>query len=168
MSMAEVSGEVIEVDDGYGREEGIGWNLLAPILVAAGVGRVPSLLLAAALRTGGTGSARRSLKELRRGPEFLVTPFVVRDLGGAHVALEVHGHLSSSALLPGDHIVADVKPQRRADLPPRAYRVDNYTSGRAHAPRPPTRWTHIGPPLIVHAAVGVLLLVGAGMLALLT
>jgi hypothetical protein len=156
--MAEVSGEVIEVDDGYGREEGIGWNILLPILIAAGVGRVPGLLVEIAFRTSGSGGARRSIKDLRKGPEFLVTPFVVRDIGGVQVALEVHGHLSSSALMPGDHIVATVRPQRRADLPPRAYRVDNYTSGRAHSPHPPTRWTHIGPPLIVNAALGVVII----------
>jgi hypothetical protein len=154
----EIAGRVVEVDEAYARQEGLGWPLLAPLLIAAGLTRAIALLIAAITRAGGTaGGGRRGLKELKRGPEFLVTPFVVRPDDGPPVELEIHGHMASGALVPGDMIVAQVRPQRRKDLPLRAYRIDNYTSDRAHAPNPPTRWTHLGLPLLLHAAAGVLI-----------
>src|SRR5262249_54274784 len=86
-----------------------------------------------------SGGGQRSLKELRRGPEFLVTEFTVRRDDDTIVELEIHGHLAKSALIPRDRIRARVRRQRRRDLPLRAYRVDNDTSGRAHRPHAPTR-----------------------------
>ncbi len=154
---SEIAGQVIQVDEPYARQEGIGWAVLAPLLIPAALARGIGLLIAAVTRTGATtGGGRRSLKELRRGPEVLVTTFLVRPADGPPVELEVHGHMVSGALVPGDMIVAQVRPQRRRDVPLQAYRIDNYTSQRAHAPHPPTRWTHIGAPLFLQAAIGVL------------
>jgi hypothetical protein len=156
---SEIVGQVVEVDLPYARESGTGWLVLAPLLLTASFARAIGLLIAAVLRTAATaGGGRRSLKELRRGPEFLVTTFLVRPDDGPPVELEIHGHMVSGALVPGDMIVAKVRQQRRKDLPPRAYRIDNYTSHRAHAPNPPTLWTHLGPGLLIQAAIGTLLI----------
>ncbi|HYU84752.1 MAG TPA: hypothetical protein VEK80_08080 [Kribbellaceae bacterium] len=155
---SEIVGRVIEVDEPYARQQGIGWLVLGPLIILAGVARSIGLLIAAITRSGTTaGGGGRSLKELKRGPELLVTPFLVRPPDGAPVELEVHGHMVSGALVPGDMIVAQIRPQRRRDLPPQAYRIDNYTSQRAHAPHPPTLWTHLGPALLLQAAIGVLI-----------
>jgi hypothetical protein len=153
-SSPDVAGVVVTVEPAYPREASIGWHILLPILVTAAVTRLLALAIAAILRDGKSGSGGRSLKELRRGPEFLVTEFTVQADDGTLVELEIHGHLAKSALLPRDRIRARVRPQRRRDLPPRAYRIDNYTSGRAHGPHAPTRLGHIGPPLLLNAFVG--------------
>jgi hypothetical protein len=162
----DITGVVVTVEPAYPREVGTGWHLLVPILVAAGVTHSLGLLLAAILRTGrSSGAGRRSLKDLRRGPEFLVTEFTVRDDGGALVELEIHGHLATSALLPRDHIRAQVRRQRRRDLPLRAHRVDNFTSGRLHRPPSQTIWMHLGPPLLLQAIIGltVILLIATAL-----
>jgi hypothetical protein len=154
----EIVGKIVEVDEAYSREIAIGWLVLGPLLVTASVARAVGLLLAAVLRRGATaGGGRRSVKDLKRGPSITVTPFQVRRPDGSTVDLEVHGHLVSGALVRGDQIVALVRPQRRQDLPPRAYRIENYTSGRAHAPHPPTVWSHLGPGLFIQAGTGLLL-----------
>jgi hypothetical protein len=162
----EVTGVVVAVEPEYPREVGIGWPILLPILLGAGVVRLLGLLLATVLRKGKTsGGGRRSLKELRRGPEFLVTEFFVREADGTLVELEVHGHLATSALLPRDHIRAQVRRQRRRDLPLRAHRVNNFTSGRVHRPPSQTIWMHLGPPLLLQAFVGltVILLIATAL-----
>lgn len=156
----EISGVVVTVEPSYPRETGIGWHILLPILVAAGVVQLLGLLIATILRAGkSSGSGTRSLKELRRGPEFLVTEFTVRKEDGTAVELEIHGHLAKSTLLPRDRIRAQVRQQRRRDLPLRAYRVHNYTSGRMHRLYAPTTWSHIGPALILQAFLGLAIIV---------
>ncbi len=153
---AEVSGVVVSVEPAYPREVGIGWHILLPVLVPAGVVSLLGLLVSVLLRNGkSSGGGRRSLSELRRGPQFLVTEFTVREDDGSLVELEIHGHLATSALLPRDRIRARVRPQRRRDLPPRAYALDNYTSGRAHGPHAPTKLAHLGAPLLFQAFVGL-------------
>jgi hypothetical protein len=157
---------VVTVEPSYPRDVGIGWHILLPILAAAGAARMLGLLVQAFLRDGkSSGGGRRSLKELRRGPEFLVTEFTVRRDDGTLVELEIHGHLSKQALLPRDHVRARVRRQRRHDLPLRAYRVENYTSGRSHRLYTPTMWSHLGPPLLLQALVGlvVVLLVATAL-----
>src|SRR6266511_1779501 len=80
---SEIAGQVIQVDEPYARQEGIGWAVLAPLLIPAALARGIGLLIAAVTRTGATtGGGRRSLKELRRGPEVLVTTFLVRPANG--------------------------------------------------------------------------------------
>jgi hypothetical protein len=153
----EVTGVVVDVEPEYPREVGTGWHILLPVLLAAGVARLLAVLIATVLRRGGSsgGGARRSLKDLRRGPEFLVTEFTVRTDDGTLVELEIHGHLATSALLPRDRVRAWVRRQRRSDLPPRAYRLHNYTSGRSHGPPTQTMWMHLGPPLLLQAFLGL-------------
>jgi hypothetical protein len=154
-SNPEVIGVVVTVEPEYPREVGIGWPVIVPILLGAGVVRLLGLLLATVLRKGKTsGGSRRSLKELRRGPEFLVNEFFVREADGTLVELEVHGHLATSALLPRDHVRAEVRAQRRKDLPMRAHRVHNHTSGRVHRPHASTMLSHLGTPLLLQAILG--------------
>jgi hypothetical protein len=161
----DVSGVVVEIEPPYPREVGIGWAVLLPILVGAGVVRLLGLLIAAVLRSGSsTGGARRTLKDLRRGPEFLVTEFTLREADGTLVEMEAHGHLATSALILRDHVRAEVRRQRRQDLPLLAHRVHNHTSGRVHRPHTPTIWSHLGMPLLSQAILGfaiILLLVAA-------
>src|SRR5262245_46615727 len=126
----EVVGVVVEVDPSYTRQIAIGWLVLLPILAAAGVAQLVLVRLAALLRSQASpGRAPPKLKDRRRGPEVVVTPFSVRQAGGDVVELELHGHLASSALLARDRVIAAVRPQGRPELPPRAHRIDNYSSG---------------------------------------
>src|SRR2546428_700254 len=113
----EVVGMVVEVDPSYTRQIAVGWLVLLPILAAAGVAQLLLLLVAALLRAqAAPGAGRRKLKDLRRGPEVVVTPFSVRQSGGDLVDLELHGHLASSALLARDQVIAAVRPQHRPEL----------------------------------------------------
>ncbi len=165
-AIPEVVGVVVAVEPEYPREVGIGWPILLPILLGAGVARLLGLLFATVLRNGkSTGGARRTLKELRRGPEFLVTEFIVREADGTIVELEAHGHLPTSALIPRDRVRTEVRRQHRRDLPPRAHRLHNHTSGRVHRPHTPTMWSHLGMPLLLQAILGlaIILLVVAAL-----
>jgi hypothetical protein len=157
----DVTGVVVTVEPAYPREVGIGWHIILPVLIAAGVTQLLMALIAAITRSGGSGGGGRSVSQLRKGPEFLVTEFTVRGDDGELVELEIHGHLAKSALLPGDRIRAWVRRQRRRDLPSRAHRVHNNTSGRVHRPHAPTKWSHIGMPLLPQAflGLGIILLV---------
>jgi hypothetical protein len=162
----EVAGVVVAVEPEYPREVGIGWHIILPILLGAGVARLPGLLVATLLRNGrSSGGSRRTLKELRRGPEFLVTEFIVRGADGTLVELEIHGHLPTSALIPRDRVRAEVRRQRRNDLPPRAHRLENHTSGRVHRPHTSTMLSHLGLPLLLQAILGlaIILLVVAAL-----
>src|SRR4051794_465905 len=58
-------------------------------------------LLLSMLRSGGRGS-RRKLKDLKKGPEYLVTPVRLRDDLGQTYEIEMHGQLPQSALHRGD------------------------------------------------------------------
>lgn len=155
----DVSGVVVAVEPEYPREVGIGWAVILPILLAAGVAKLPVLLLATVLPNGqSSGGSRRTLKELRRGPEFLVTEFTVREADGNLVELEVHGHLPTSALIPRDRVRAELRRQRRKDLPPRAHRLHNHTSGRVHRPHTSTTLSHLGMPLLLQAILGLVII----------
>src|SRR5690242_21595012 len=69
----DVIGVVIGVEPAYPREVGIGWPVLLPILLGAGVVRLLAVLMAAVLRQGtSSGGAPRTPKELRRGAAVLV------------------------------------------------------------------------------------------------
>lgn len=152
----EVAGVVVAVEPEYPREVGIGWHIILPILLGAGVARLPSLLLATVLQNGrSSNGGRRTLKELRRGPEFLVTEFTVREADGTLVELEIHGHLPTSALLRRDRVRAEVRRQRRRDVPLRAHRLHNETSGRVHRPHTSTMVSHLGMPLLLQAILGL-------------
>jgi hypothetical protein len=152
------TGRVVRFLDGYTREIRIGQPVLVAVLSAAGVMGLLGLLLSRFLPIG--GGSRRSWKELRKGPEFLVTPLHLRDAEGRLCEVELHGHLAQSALHPADHVQITLRPQRDADLPAKVERIVNITTGQLLTPRIPTLWSHLGPPLLLQAVLG-LLVIGA-------
>lgn len=154
-----VTGRVVRLLDGYPREVRVGKPMLVAVLTAAGVMGLVVLLVRSLLSSGGGGSRRR-WKELRKGPEFLVTPLRLRGAQGELYEVELHGHLPQSALHPADHVQIALRQQRDPDLPPRVERIVNLTTTQLLSPHPPTLWSHLGPPLLLQAALGVLVIVG--------
>jgi hypothetical protein len=155
-----VTGRVIRLLEGYSREMRVRQPIVVAVLTAAGVARVILLLAASVLRAGAGTGARRRFKELRKGPEFLVTPLRIRDNEGVLCEMEIHGHLPQSAIEPADHIQVTIRPQKDRELAPRVERIVNLTTAQLLTPRPPTVWSHLGPALLLQAALG-LLLIGA-------
>ncbi|SCF24105.1 hypothetical protein GA0074695_4673 [Micromonospora viridifaciens] len=163
-----VTGRLARLLEGYPREVRVGQPVLVVVvLTAAGMVRLPARLLRVLLGSGGRGGRRR-FKELKKGPEFLVTPVRLWDAAGRLVEVELHGHLPQSALYRGDHLQLTLRPQRDADLPPRVERIVNLTTGQLLTPRTATVWSHLGPPLLLQAALGVLLVLGVAACATLT
>ncbi|PZF99004.1 hypothetical protein [Micromonospora deserti] len=162
-----VTGRIIRLLDGYPRELRIGQPVLVVVLAAAGVAG----LLVAALRSllsAGSGGPRRRFKELKKGPEYLVTPVRLRDTAGQLCEVELHGHLPQSALHPADHVQLTLRPQRDPDLPPRIERIVNLTTGQLLTPRTATLWSHLGPPLLLQAALGAALIAALAACSALT
>lgn len=156
-----LTGRVVRLLEGYSREIKVGQPVLVAVLAAAGMARLTVLLITAVLRAGtGGGGVRRRWKQLRKGPEFLVTPMRIRDAEGRLCEMEIHGHLPQSALEPADHIQVTVRHQKDADLPPRVERIVNITTGQLLTPRTPTLWSHLGPALLLQAGLGLVLLGG--------
>ena len=153
-----VTGRVVRLLEGYPREVRVGQPALVAVLTAAGLTGL-LMLLVRALLSGGRRGARRSFKELKKGPEFLVTPVRLRDRADRLLEVELHGHLPQSALHPADHVQLTLRPQRDPELPPRIERIVNLTTGQLLTPRTATLWSHLGPPLLLQAALGALLLV---------
>ncbi|WP_176738117.1 hypothetical protein [Micromonospora inyonensis] len=153
------TGRVVRFMDGYTREMRVGQPILAAVMTAAALTQVLTLLVRTLLRTGAGGPARRSFKELKKGPEFLVTPTRLRDADGQLFEVELHGHLAQSAVHPGDHVQLTLRDQGDPDLPPRIERIVNITTTQWLTPRPPTVWSHLGPPLLLQAFAGALVLV---------
>ncbi|MGR6319226.1 hypothetical protein Q2K19_29830 [Micromonospora soli] len=162
-----VTGRLVRLMEGYAREVRVRQPVLVAVLTAAGVVLLLARLVRALLSTGG-GGTRRSFKELKKGPEFLVTPVRVREVGDRLVEVELHGHLPQSALYPGDHVQLTLRPQRDADLPPRIERIVNLTTGQQLTPRTATVWSHLGPALLLQAALGALLVLGVTACSALT
>jgi hypothetical protein len=153
-----IDGPVVDIEAGYAREVTVPPLILSGVVAAAGITQFAGRLLARLVRAdAGTGSAARGWKDLRKGPEFLVTPVQVRHVDGSVVDLEIHGHTAPGALRTGDLIRAEVRRQRRRDLPPRVHRIENYSTGRTLRPRGHTLWTHLGTPLLLQAVVGAVL-----------
>ncbi|MEU2613384.1 hypothetical protein ABZ570_17640 [Micromonospora sp. NPDC007271] len=165
-----VTGRLVRLLEGYPREVRVGQPVLVGVLTAAGVVRLLARLVRALRGSAGRGGrgGRRSFKELKKGPEFLVTPVRLRDVAGGLLEVELHGHLPQSALHPGDHLQLTLRPQHDADLPPRIERVVNLTTGQLLTPRTATVWSHLGPPLLLQAALGMLLVLGVAACATLT
>lgn len=162
-----VTGRVVRLLEGYPREVRVGQPVLVAVLTAAGLtGRL--MLLVRALLSGGRRGGRRSFKELKKGPEFLVTPVRLRDQADRLLEVELHGHLPQSALHPGDHVQLTLCPQRDPELPPRIERIVNLTTGQLLTPRTATVWSHLGPPLLLQAALGALLVLGVAVWSVLT
>jgi hypothetical protein len=132
----------------YTREVKVGQPLLILIFLAAGIAQ----LLGVLFRRRGP---RRTFKELRKGPEFLVTPVRLRDDLGQDYEVEMHGHLPQSALHRGDLVQVTTCPQKDPALPVKLVRVLNLTTMQPLTPRIPTFWSHLGPALLLQAAAGV-------------
>ncbi|MFC7549921.1 hypothetical protein [Plantactinospora sp. GCM10030261] len=153
-----VTGHVVRLLEGYPREIRVRQPILVAVLTAAGVARLIGLLITTVLQAGSGRGGRRRFKELRKGPEFLVTPLRVRATDGHVRELEIHGHLPQTALEPHDHVQVTVRRQRDPELPPKVERIVNLTTGQLLTPRTPTLWSHLGPALVLQATLGAVLL----------
>ncbi|MGK5685404.1 hypothetical protein [Actinoplanes sp. URMC 104] len=149
-----ITGRFAGFQTSYTREVRIGQPLLMTVFLAASVIH----LIGAVLRMKG---ARRSFKELKKGPEFLVTPLRVRDELGQLYEVEMHGQLPQSALHRGDLVQLTTTPQKDPTLAVRLVRLVNLTTLQPLTPRIPTMWSHLGPALLMQAAFGVVVLVAA-------
>ncbi|WP_250004036.1 hypothetical protein [Actinoplanes sp. M2I2] len=136
----------------YTREVKIGQPLLMAIFLASSVIH----LLGAIVRMK---AGRRSFKELKKGPEFLVTPVRLRDDLGQTYEVEMHGQLPQSALHRGDLVQVTTVPQKDPTLPVRLVRCVNLTTMQPLTPRIPTMWSHLGPALLLQAGLGLALLI---------
>jgi hypothetical protein len=146
-----INGHVVKLESGYSREIKVGQPILIAVLAAAAVIR-----LIVSLVRAGWGGGGRKWKELKKGPEFLVTPMRIRATDGVLCEMEIHGHLPQSALEPRDHVQVTVRRQKDPDLPPRVERIVNLTTAQLLTPRTPTLWSHLGPALLTQALLGVL------------
>ncbi|MCY1139571.1 hypothetical protein OWR29_16350 [Actinoplanes sp. Pm04-4] len=131
----------------YTRQVRIGQPLVTAVFLASGVFHLIGSLLR--MKAG-----RRSFKELKKGPEFLVTPVRLRDDLGQTYEVEMHGQLPQSALRRGDLVQVTTTPQKDPFLPVRLVRVVNLTTMQPLTPRIPTMWSHLGPALLLQAAFG--------------
>ncbi|MEV6300364.1 hypothetical protein AB0M02_13245 [Actinoplanes sp. NPDC051861] len=154
-----ITGRFLGFQASYTREVQVGRPLAMAVFVAAGVAQ----MIASLLRMN---PARRTLKELRKGPEFLVTPVRLRDDLGQTYEVEMHGQLPQSALHRGDLVQLRTQPQADHTLPVKMMQVVNLTTMQPLTPRIPTRWSHIGPALLLQAAAGVTI-IGAVLAAVL-
>ncbi|MEU4426751.1 hypothetical protein AB0F81_39535 [Actinoplanes sp. NPDC024001] len=146
-----ITGRFLGYQASYTREVRVGRPLALAVFVAAGIAQLIGSLLR-------MKPARRTLKELRKGPEFLVTPVRLRDDLGQTYEIEMHGQLPQSALHRGDLVQVRTQPQADHTLPVKLMQVVNLTTMQPLTPRIPTRWSHLGPALLLQAAVGVTLL----------
>ncbi|WP_012182450.1 hypothetical protein [Salinispora arenicola] len=154
-----VTGRIVRLLEGYPREVRVGQPVLVAVLMAAGVAGLLVALLQT-IASAGSGRGRRTFKDLKKGPEYLVTPIRLRDSAGRLCEVELHGHLPQSALHPADHVQLTLRRQDDPELPPKIERIVNLTTGQLLTPRTATLWSHLGPPLLLQASLGVLLLVG--------
>jgi len=152
-----VMGQITEVEESYAREVGVPPMILFPVFVTALVVDLVGLLLGAILRTP-MPTARRPLKSLRKGPEYMVTSIWVRDADDSLVELEVHGHLNRSAIIRTDRIRTVARQQKRRDLPLLAGPIENLTTSRTLRPRRATLGTHLGLGLLLQAFLGTVLI----------
>jgi hypothetical protein len=146
-----ITGRFAGFQASYTREVKVGQPLLILVFLAASVGRLLGSLLR--MRPG-----RRSFKELKKGPEFLVTPLRVRDDLGQTYEVEMHGHLPQSALHRGDLIQLTTRAQKDPRLPVKLVQVVNLTTMQPLTPRIPTTWSHLGPALLLQAIAGLLVI----------
>jgi len=153
-----LTGRVVRLMPGYAREMKVGQPALVAVLAAAAVARLIGRLILSVLQAGTRGGAPKRWKDLRKAPEFLVTPLRLRDADGRLCEVEIHGHLPQSALEPADHIQVTVSPQKDRGSPPKVEKIVNITTGQLLRPRIPTLWSHIGPALLLQAFTGAALL----------
>ena len=143
-----ITGRFAGYQTSYTREVKVGQPLLILVYLAAAIGRTVGRLL----RMGGPS---RSFKDLKKGPEFLVTPVRLRDDLGQVYEVEMHGHLPQSALHRGDLVQVTTAPQKDPALPVKLLRLVNLTTMQPLCPRIPTLWSHLGPALLLQAVLGL-------------
>ena len=148
-----ITGRFAGYQTSYTREVKVGQPLVILVFLAAGVGR----MVGALLRMRGTA---RSFKELKKCPEFLVTPVRLRDDLGQIYEVEMHGHLPQSALHRGDLVQVTTRQQKDRALPVKLMQVINLTTMQPLTPRIPTRWSHLGPAMLLQAIVGAIVVGG--------
>jgi hypothetical protein len=153
-----ITGRLLGFRASYTREVKVGQPLLLAVFVTATIGQALGALLLALLRSGG-GGARRKFKELKKGPEYLVTPVRLRDDLGQTYEVEMHGQLPQSALHRGDLVQVRTRPQKDPDLPVKLHQLINLTTMQPLTPRIPTLWSHLGPGLLIQAALGLMVAV---------
>jgi hypothetical protein len=148
-----ITGRFLGYQASYTRSVKIGQPLVLAVFVTASITQAFGALILALLRTGGRG-ARRRFSDLKKGPEFLVTPLRVRDDLGQVYEVEMHGHLAQSALYRGDLVQLTTRTQKDPDLPVKLVQVLNLTTMQPLTPRIPTVWSHLGPALLLQAVLG--------------
>ncbi|HEY0002217.1 MAG TPA: hypothetical protein VGB74_17340 [Actinoplanes sp.] len=147
-----ITGRFAGYQASYTREVKVRQPLLMLVFTAAAVAQMIGSLLR-------MRPSRRSFKELKKGPEFLVTPVRVRDDLGQMYEAEMHGHLPQSALHRGDLVQLSTCVQKDPALPVRLVQVVNLTTMQPLTPRIPTMWSHLGPAMLIQAALGFTVLV---------
>jgi hypothetical protein len=146
-----ITGRFAGYQGSYTREVKVGSPLLILVYLTASLGRMVGSLL----RMRGPS---RSFKDLKKGPEYLVTPVRLRDDLGQIYEVEMHGQLPQSALYRGDLVQVTTRPQKDPTLPVKLLQVINLTTMQPLTPRIPTRWSHLGPALLLQAFLGVIIL----------
>jgi hypothetical protein len=149
-----ITGRFLGFRPSYTREVKVGQPLLVAVFVTATIAQALGALILALLRSGGGGS-RRKFKDLKKGPEYLVTPVRLRDDLGQTYEVEMHGQLPQSALHRGDLVQVRTRAQKDPDLPVKLEQVLNLTTLQPLTPRIPTLWSHLGPGLLIQAALGL-------------
>jgi hypothetical protein len=144
-----ITGRFAGYQTSYTREVKVGQPALVAVFVMAAIAQMIGALIR--MRAG-----RRSFKELKKGPEFLVTPVRIRDDLGQTYEVEMHGHLPQSALHRGDLVQLTTRAQKDPRLPVRLIQVVNLTTMQPLTPRIPTMWSHFGPALLLQAVLGVM------------
>ena len=150
-----ITGRFLGSRPSYTRSVKVGQPLLVAVFVTATIAQTLGALILALLRSGG-GGTRRKFKDLKKGPEFLVTPVRLRDDLGQTYEVEMHGQLPQSALHRGDLVQVRTRAQKDPDLPVKLEQVLNLTTMQPLTPRIPTLWSHLGPELLIEACVGLL------------
>ena len=148
-----ITGRFVGFGTAYTREVKIGQPLVLAVFVTATITHALVAVVLSALRGGGHG-ARRKLRELKKGPEFLVTPVRLRDDLGQIYEAEMHGHLPQSALHRGDLVQVRTRPQKDPKMMVQLDQVLNLTTMQPFTPRIPTMWSHLGPALLIQAVAG--------------
>src|SRR5688500_5065617 len=162
-----ITGRFLGYRTSYTREVKIGQPLVLAVFVCATITQMIIALLLALVRSGG-GGARRKFKDLKKGPEYLVTPVRLRDDLGQTYEVEMHGQLPQSALHRGDLVQVRTREQKDPDLPVKLEQVLNLTTLQPLTPRIPTLWSHLGPGLLIQAVLGLTLATTALVAAWLT
>jgi len=149
-----ITGRFLGFRASYTREVKVGQPVLLAVFVTASIAHALGALLLALLRSGG-GGARRKFKDLKKGPEYLVTPVRLRDDLGQTYEVEMHGQLPQSALHRGDLVQVRTRPQKDPDLSVKLLQIINLTTMQPLTPRIPTLWSHLGPGLLIQAVLGL-------------